>query len=53
MSAGSTPSPKRLPRALIRDVALAAEMVDAKVCAIDETWSGLRLTCAAHKIDRR
>lgn len=28
----------------IRDVALAAGMVDTKVCAIDETWSGLRLT---------
>ncbi|MET0306248.1 MAG: DUF3052 family protein [Solirubrobacterales bacterium] len=29
---------------VIRDVALAAGMVDTKVCAIDETWSGLRLT---------
>ena len=29
---------------VIRDVALAAGMVDSKVCAIDETWSGLRLT---------
>jgi hypothetical protein len=28
----------------IRAVALAAGMVDTKVCAIDETWSGLRLT---------
>ena len=28
----------------IRDVALPAGMVDTKVCAIDETWSGLRLT---------
>lgn len=28
----------------IREVALAHEMVDTKVCAIDETWSGLRLT---------
>ncbi len=28
----------------IRDVALVAGMVDTKVCAIDETWSGLRLT---------
>ena len=26
------------------EVALAAGMVDSKVCAIDETWSGLRLT---------
>jgi hypothetical protein len=29
---------------VIRDVALAAGMVDTKVCAIDDTWSGLRLT---------
>ncbi|HXS47717.1 MAG TPA: hypothetical protein VN756_09675 [Solirubrobacterales bacterium] len=29
---------------VIREVALAAGMVDTKVCAIDETWSGLRLT---------
>jgi hypothetical protein len=29
---------------VIRDLALAKGMVDSKVCAIDETWSGLRLT---------
>lgn len=29
---------------VVRDVALPAGMVDTKVCAIDETWSGLRLT---------
>jgi hypothetical protein len=29
---------------VIREVALPAGMVDTKVCAIDETWSGLRLT---------
>lgn len=29
---------------VLRDVALPAGMVDTKVCAIDETWSGLRLT---------
>lgn len=29
---------------VIRDIALAAGMVDTKVCAFDETWSGLRLT---------
>ncbi|HWJ42039.1 MAG TPA: hypothetical protein VNR67_01270 [Solirubrobacterales bacterium] len=29
---------------VIRDLALAGGMVDSKVCAIDETWSGLRLT---------
>lgn len=28
---------------IIRDIALAAGLVDNKVCAIDETWSGLRL----------
>jgi hypothetical protein len=28
---------------VIRDMALAAGMVDNKVCAIDETWSGLRV----------
>ncbi len=28
----------------IRDLTLATGMVDTKVCAIDETWSGLRLT---------
>jgi hypothetical protein len=27
----------------IREVALANRLVDNKVCAIDETWSGLRL----------
>lgn len=29
---------------VIRDVALPAGLVDTKVCAMDETWSGLRLT---------
>jgi CheY-like chemotaxis protein len=29
---------------VVRAVALPAGMVDTKVCAIDETWSGLRLT---------
>ena len=28
----------------VRDVALLRGLVDAKVCAIDDTWSGLRLT---------
>ena len=28
----------------VRAVALAAGMVDTKVCAVDATWSGLRLT---------
>jgi hypothetical protein len=28
---------------VVRDLALAAGLVDNKVCAIDEVWSGLRL----------
>jgi hypothetical protein len=28
---------------VIRDVALPLEFVDVKVCAVDETWSGLKL----------
>jgi hypothetical protein len=29
---------------VVRDVALPVGLVDTKVCAIDDTWSGLRLT---------
>lgn len=43
--------PKRSSRAetdmtedVVREVALPTGLVDSKVCAIDETWSGLRLT---------
>ena len=35
--------PDALNENLVRDAALAAGLVDNKVCAIDETWSGLRL----------
>ena len=28
---------------IVRDAALAAGLVDVKVCAVDETWSGLKL----------
>ena len=28
---------------VVRELALAGGLVDNKVCAIDETWSGLRL----------
>jgi hypothetical protein len=28
---------------IIRDTALALKLVDVKVCAVDETWSGLKL----------
>ena len=31
---------------VVREVALPTGLVDNKVCAIDETWSGLRLSCA-------
>jgi len=33
-----------LSQAAVREVGLAAGLVDFKVCAIDETWSGLRFT---------
>jgi hypothetical protein len=28
---------------VIREIALPAGLVDIKVCAVDETWSGLKL----------
>jgi hypothetical protein len=28
---------------IVRELGLAAGLVDNKVCAIDDTWSGLRL----------
>ena len=34
----------------VRNVALAAGLVDNKVCAIDEIWSGLR--CVVRLVDR-
>jgi hypothetical protein len=33
---------------VIRDVALPTGLVDNKVCAIDDTWSGLRLVIRRH-----
>lgn len=36
----------------IRDVALPTGLVDNKVCAIDETWSGLRLVIRKQLRDR-
>jgi len=33
-----------LTQAVVREVGLAAGLVDYKICAIDETWSGLRFT---------
>lgn len=35
--------PTDLTENVVRDLALAAGLVDNKVCAIDGTWSGLRL----------
>jgi hypothetical protein len=34
--------PTNLDENRVRDIGLAAGLVDVKVCAIDETWSGLR-----------
>ncbi|MBI2760289.1 MAG: DUF3052 family protein, partial [Chloroflexi bacterium] len=35
--------PTDLSENVVREVALAAGMVDNKVCAVDDVWSGLRL----------
>jgi hypothetical protein len=35
--------PSDLTENVVRELALASGVVDNKVCAIDETWSGLRL----------
>ncbi|HEX6390893.1 MAG TPA: DUF3052 domain-containing protein, partial [Solirubrobacteraceae bacterium] len=35
--------PTDLTEDVVRELALANTLVDNKVCAIDETWSGLRL----------
>ena len=32
-----------LTEGVIRDVALSMGLVDVKVCAVDEVWSGLKL----------
>ncbi len=37
---------------VVRDLALPLGLVDNKVCAIDETWSGLRLVWrVSHRVD--
>lgn len=41
---GSSPLASDLREDAIRDAALPLGMVDSKVCAIDDDWSGLRLT---------
>ncbi len=33
-----------LSQTVVREVAMAAGLVDFKVCSVDETWSGLRFT---------
>jgi ABC-type Na+ transport system ATPase subunit NatA len=40
---GSAGVPTDITEDVVRDVGVARGMVDNKVCAIDETWSGLRL----------
>jgi len=37
---------------VIRDFALQIELVDIKVCAVDEIWSGLKLVIPVAKRDR-
>jgi hypothetical protein len=39
----SSPLPTDMSDEVVRDVALPTGLVDNKVCAIDDTWSGLRL----------
>lgn len=39
----SAGKPTELTENLIRGIALAAGLVDVKVCAVDEHWSGLKL----------
>jgi hypothetical protein len=38
---------------VIRDVALPTGLVDVKVCAVDETWSGLKLVIRRQNRDVR
>ena len=40
---GSSKKPTELTENIIRDTALATGLVDVKVCAVDEAWSGLKL----------
>ncbi|HEX6032021.1 MAG TPA: hypothetical protein VFY90_11370 [Tepidiformaceae bacterium] len=42
--------PTDLDESVVREVGLAAGLVDNKVCAIDETWSGLRFV---YRVDDR
>jgi len=38
---------------VVREVALARGLVDVKVCAVDETWSGLKLVRRLRTDDQR
>jgi hypothetical protein len=40
---GSAPVRTDMTENVVRDVGLPGGLVDTKVCAIDEVWSGLRL----------
>jgi hypothetical protein len=42
--------PTDLTEDVMREIALPRGLVDTKVCAIDETWSGLRLV---HRVENR
>ncbi len=38
---------------VVRELAFPLELVDVKVCAVDETWSGLKLVIRLeHRTDR-
>jgi len=39
---GSSGGPTDLTENVVRDIGLANGLVDVKVCAVDETWSGLK-----------
>jgi hypothetical protein len=45
--------PSDLTEDVVRELALAAGLVDNKVCAIDQTWSGLRLVYRLRDRPRR
>jgi hypothetical protein len=45
--------PTDLTENVVRELALAAGLVDNKVCAIDQTWSGLRLVYRLRDRPRR
>ena len=38
---------------VVRELGLANRLVDNKVCAIDETWSGLRLVSGSRTVRPR